>query len=100
MMLAMGTTFWFWWQAPLLAVLVPIWSFGGGAMLYVGVRYIAKVRNASFWRAVIVNSLSGVILVVLLLGCSALAAMLLESLVVTKPSFAQFFPMLRLPVDG
>ena len=77
MMLPMGTTFWFWWQIPLLALVVPIWVFGGGAMLYVGVRQLAKVRDASFWRSVIVNSLSGVIIVILFLGGVALATVLM-----------------------
>ena len=41
-----------------LLVVLPIWIFGGGALLWVGGRFIAKAPKATYWRSVATNVLA------------------------------------------
>jgi len=54
-MLALWGSEWlFWWQIPLLGLL----AFGGGALLWVGGRFLARAPKATYWRSVGANLLA------------------------------------------
>jgi len=39
-------------------ILLPAWIFGGGALLFVGGRFLAKAPRATYWRSVAANAVS------------------------------------------
>ena len=57
-MLASVSDFFVWWQLPLFLIFLPAFVFGGGALLWVGGRFIAKSPKATFWRSVGTNILA------------------------------------------
>jgi len=72
-----GIEWLFWWQIPLVGVVFPVWLFGGGALLWVGGRFIAQSPKATYFRSVGTNVLaglaSGAALVVAMFLCVAIA---------------------------
>lgn len=58
-MLAAVSDYFVWWQIPLLVLFLGTWVFGGGALLWVGGRFIVKAPRATFWRSVGTNVLAG-----------------------------------------
>ena len=58
-MLAALSDYFVWWQIPLLVLFLAAWIFGGGALLWVGGRFIVKTPTATFWRSVATNVLAG-----------------------------------------
>ena len=61
-----GIEWLFWWQIPLLFILMvgvwlPAWLFGGGALLYAGARYIAKIPTVTYWRCVAAAAVGGAV---------------------------------------
>ena len=45
----------------LLLVMIPAWVFGGGALLFVGGRFLARAPKATYWRSVGANAVAGVV---------------------------------------
>jgi len=60
-----GIEWLFWWQIPLVVIFVVVGVFGGGALLWVGGRFLAQVPAATFWRSVGTNLLVSVVMGVL-----------------------------------
>ncbi len=40
------------WRIPLVVIFLPLFVFGGGALLWVGGRFAAKLPKATYWRCV------------------------------------------------
>lgn len=60
-----GVDWLFWLQFPLLLIMAAVWALGGGALLWVGAKYVAKLPSVSFGRAVLAMLLAGVAGIVL-----------------------------------
>lgn len=58
-MLAGISDFFVWRQIPLAILFLAVSIFGGGALLWVGGRFIVKTPKATFWRSVGTNLLAG-----------------------------------------
>ena len=60
-MLAEFAEYLVWWQIPILLLFVAVSVFGGGALLWVGGKYIAQAPRATYWRSVATNLLAGLV---------------------------------------
>lgn len=75
------------WQFPLLISFLGIWVFGGGTLLWVGWRFVAKAPKATYWRSIGTNVLA---------SCAGACAWLLAGLAVAATGGAALIPLVGL----